>query len=46
MGGLVEVAGEQLCQQLLHHIGAQEEQATEQHPAQVVSSGSFLVVKS
>ena len=33
VGGLVEVAGEQLGQQLLQHVGAQEQQPTEQHPA-------------
>lgn len=34
VGGLVEVAGEELGQQLLEHVGAQEQQAAEQHPEQ------------
>lgn len=38
VGGLVEVAGEELGQQLLQHIGAQEQQAAEQHPEQQRSS--------
>ena len=36
VGGLVEVAGEQLGQQLLQDIGEQEQQPTEPHSAQAV----------
>lgn len=33
--GLVEVAGEELCQQLLQDVRTQEEQPTERHSAHI-----------
>ena len=41
VGGFVEVAGEQLCQQLLENVGTQEQETTEQHSAKQCQSSRF-----